>query len=341
MTADSCQNILLRRTLTRRSGLWAQERRQVPAKRCGLDRAESLALLSTMRVSIIIPCYNTERWVGEAIQSAMAQRREIAEIIVVDDGSSDKSLDVIKSFPHVVVVTQKNGGPSVARNTGLSRATGDYVVLLDADDRLQPDAVANHLTAFGNAPDASLVYGSIDLIDENGSKIGENLQPPARFDWRDVLYGKTPSSSQAMYRHDILRKIGGFDPSLRIGEDFPLYLRLGKSGDIVCHGDLVAEYRKHAGQLTKRPAAHLDSMLESLRAFRSEFDAETQKEVIWADAERYWRVYWGQWIPNEIVKCALRREWRRAGDSMATYLRHMPDTLSGTASYAAQRMLGK
>ena len=83
MTADSCQNILLRRTLTRRSGLWAQERRQVPAKRCGLDRAESLALLSTMRVSIIIPCYNTERWVGEAIQSAMAQRREIAEIIVV------------------------------------------------------------------------------------------------------------------------------------------------------------------------------------------------------------------------------------------------------------------
>ena len=294
-----------------------------------------------MRVSIIIPCYNTERWIAEAIQSALSQTYEVAEIIVVDDGSSDNSLDEIKKFSGVIAVSQKNGGPSAARNEGLVHATGEYVVFLDADDRLKPDAVARHVEVFEKNPGVSMVYGSINLIDEHGIIIGNNIQSPSIFDWREVIFGKTPSSSQAMFHRDTLRSIGNFNMDLRIGEDFPVYLNLARRADIVCHGALVAEYRKHPGQLTKCPAALLEAMMGSLRLFRSEFDEEIQKERIWSEAERHWQIYWGQWIPGEIVKCAMRRDWDRLGASFLTYLRYMPDTLVGSYRYGMEKIFGQ
>lgn len=294
-----------------------------------------------MSVSIVIPCYNTERFVAEAIASALSQTAPIADIVVVNDGSTDGSLDVIRSFTGIKVVSQENGGLSAARNAGLAHATGDHVVFLDADDRLKPDAVELHLAAFAANPEAPMVYGSAQLIDADGRDIGQSLQAPTRFDWRGVLFGRTPSPSQAMFNREKLRRIGDFESGVRIGEDFPIYLRLARNAEIVCHGGLVTDYRRHPGQLTKRPAALLESMLRSQRAFRATFEPHAQGDRIWAEAERHWRVYWGQWIPIEVVKSGLRREWGRARDSLSTYLRHMPDTLVGTSRYAVQRLSGR
>jgi glycosyltransferase involved in cell wall biosynthesis len=292
------------------------------------------------RVSIVIPCFNTEHFIAEAIQSALSQTRPISEIVVVDDGSTDGSLDVIRTFSGNTIVSQPNGGLPAARNAGIAHTTGDYILFLDADDRLEPEAVALHLSAFEKNPNAPMVYGSIHLIDSEGRRIGESLQTPERIDWRKVLFGHTPSSSQAMFDRESLRRIGNFDIRVRIGEDFPIYLRLGKSADIVCHGKFVADYRKHPGQLTKRPAALLESTLLSQRAFRATFDEETQANRIWRDAERHWRIYWGQWIPIEVVKSGWRRDWARMRASLSTYVHHMPHTLVGSARYAAARMLG-
>ncbi len=294
-----------------------------------------------MRTSIIIPCFNTERWVGEAIQSALSQTHPIAEVVVVDDGSTDGSLDVIRTYSGIKAISQANGGLSSARNAGLDHTTGDFIVFLDADDRLEPHAVASHLKAFEQNPGAPMVYGSAHVIDIEGCRIGEGLSAPTKFDWREVLFGRTPSASQAMFHRESLQRVGNFDSSVRIGEDFPVYLRLAKDAQIVCHGEYVADYRKHPGQLTKRPAALLESIVVSQRAFQATFDEGAQRDPIWLKAERHWRVYWGQWIPGEVVKCVLRGDWTRFRASLSTYLRYLPDTLVGSARYGFERIFSR
>jgi alpha-1,6-rhamnosyltransferase len=303
-----------------------------------LAQSRTSAANGPKRASIVIPCYNAERFIAEAIESALGQTLPAAEIIVVDDGSTDSSLDVIRSFSGITVMTQPNGGSSAARNAGLARVSTEYVLFLDADDRLKPEAIALHSEALEANPLAPMVYGSVRLIDIEGREVGESIQSPDRHDWRDVLFGTTPSPTQSMFRCERLRSIGEFDSHVQLGEDFAIYLRLAMNTQIVCHGAVVADYRRHPGQLTKRPAALLEAMIQTQRAFRATVDEQLRNDRIWHDAERHWRVYWGQWIPGEAVKCALRRDWHRSVACLSTYVRHMPDTLAGTARFAASQV---
>lgn len=104
-------------------------------------------------VSIIIPCYNAERWVAEAIQSCLDQTYSPIEIIVIDDGSTDKSLEVIKSFGHKIRwETGPNQGGNVARNRGLELAKAEWLQYLDADDYLLPDKIAGTNGISGRVP---------------------------------------------------------------------------------------------------------------------------------------------------------------------------------------------
>src|SRR4051812_27885378 len=94
-------------------------------------------------VSILIPAYNAERWIADTLRSAIAQTWDAKEIIVIDDGSNDRTLEIAKTFesPSVRVVTQKNQGAAAARNLGFSLCKGDYIQWLDADDLLAPDKI--------------------------------------------------------------------------------------------------------------------------------------------------------------------------------------------------------
>src|SRR5438034_12945 len=121
-------------------------------------------------VSILIPCFNARLWVGQAIESALAQTWTNKEIIVLDDGSTDGSLEVIRRYTNrIQIATQPNGGQNVARNhlTRLSR--GDWLLFLDADDELAPDNVAKKIQISAGA---AAVYGSIDIATfKDGKKV--------------------------------------------------------------------------------------------------------------------------------------------------------------------------
>jgi glycosyltransferase involved in cell wall biosynthesis len=220
-------------------------------------------------VSVVVPCFNGRRFLREAIESALAQCFTPVEVIVVDDGSTDGSREVAECFPSVLIISQSNQGVSVARNAGLHACHGTYVVFLDADDRLHPNAIASHVAAFADYPDNIMVFGGNRLIDEAGTVIGENDQPAFTFHVAEVLLGVVPSPSQSMFRREVLVAAGGFNPFLSHGEDFDLYARLTACGTGRSHGVIVADYRLHSGQATKQPATGLKMVLSIIESRRS------------------------------------------------------------------------
>lgn len=182
-------------------------------------------------VSIIIPCFNRERLVGEAIQSALDQDGE-PEIIVVDDGSADGSWEIIKSFDAIRGIRSANQGPSAARNIGLAACRGRYVRFLDADDLLPPRSTASLLSASRKLSAQDIAFGAV-------AAFGQEQVGAPRYGYGDLepgpLSGPTLLSRVMpcwlpLFRADTLRDLGGFDEDLWIGEDYDLAVRLHARG---------------------------------------------------------------------------------------------------------------
>jgi glycosyltransferase involved in cell wall biosynthesis len=136
---------------------------------------------STTSVSVVIPAKNVAAYVGETIVSALAQG-EVTEVIVVDDGSTDNTISIVRAIrdPRLRLMTNDSAGVSAARNLGARHASGEWLLFLDADDRMRPGAVAALLAAARGAPRAVLVYGDYNTIDSEGRQIGR----------RDLLKGR-------------------------------------------------------------------------------------------------------------------------------------------------------
>ena len=128
-------------------------------------------------VSVIIPCYRQAHFLPEAIESVLAETHRDTEIVVVDDGSPDNTQQVVQRYPTVQSVRQRNQGLAAARNAGFRASKGEYVVFLDADDRLTPNALESHLACFATHPEAGFVVGDIDHISLDGSYAGSPRWP--------------------------------------------------------------------------------------------------------------------------------------------------------------------
>jgi glycosyltransferase involved in cell wall biosynthesis len=215
-------------------------------------------------VSIIITTYNHARFLAEAIESALRQTVTPAEVIVVDDGSTDDPGSVVSRYTDVRLIHQPNQGLAAARNTGWQAACGHYVVFLDADDRLMPEALASNLRRFDERPDCAFVYGSFYRIDADGRLL--NLAEPQLLGedaYESFLKTNLVSMNAAvMYRRDCLEKVGGFDARLRCCEDYELYLRLARRYGVAAGVERIAEYRHHDTNMSRNIPAMLGTVLE-------------------------------------------------------------------------------
>lgn len=207
---------------------------------------------STTSVSVVIPAKNVAAYVGETIASALAQG-EVTEVIVVDDGSTDNTISIVRAIrdPRLRLMTNDSAGVSAARNLGARHASGEWLLFLDADDRMRPGAVAALLAAARGAPRAVLVYGDYNTIDSEGRQIGR----------RDLLKGRRKPSGDvltrlaagnfivnggiALARAEAFRAIGGFDTSLRYCEDWHCWCRLAAIGEFEFASKLLLDYRLH------------------------------------------------------------------------------------------------
>lgn len=186
-----------------------------------------------MLVSILIPCFNAERWIGQAIESALAQSWPHTEVIVVDDGSTDGSLKVIQRFGDAVRwETGTNQGGNPARNRLLQLAKGEWVQYLDADDYLLPEKVSRQVEFLGSQPDADVVFGpiTVDYWSAAGSR-PELLPIPEPHDAWILLAGWwLPQTGAPLWRKQALLDVGGWKPDQQVCQEHELYLRLLKSG---------------------------------------------------------------------------------------------------------------
>jgi glycosyltransferase involved in cell wall biosynthesis len=207
-----------------------------------------------MTVAIVITTYNQAHFLADAITSALRQTVAAAEIIVIDDGSTDDPAAVAALFAPVRLVRQVNAGLSAARNAGLRQVTSGIVIFLDADDRLTPLAVQAAIEGLAEDPAALMTYGGYRVISPDGSPASDiwcedlGADPYATLMARGNLIGM---HATVAYRSAHLRRIGGFDEELRACEDLDVYLRLSSEAVPRRHGRFVAEYRHHSDNMSR------------------------------------------------------------------------------------------
>jgi glycosyltransferase involved in cell wall biosynthesis len=203
-----------------------------------------------VRVSVIIPCFNAERYIGETMQTVFAQHDVELEVIVIDDGSTDNSASVVeREFPSARVIRTPNRGVSAARNLGIELATGDYFQFLDADDLLAPGKLALQTHALSQ-PGPDVAYGAWQRFGANsvtsfvpGETVSRRLTQPEIDLFTDFW---CPPAVYLFKRH-IVEQVGGFRPELPVIQDARFALDCALHGARFTHVEaVVARYRVHS-----------------------------------------------------------------------------------------------
>lgn len=277
-------------------------------------------------VSVIIPCYNQGQFLAEAIDSVLAQTYPHVEIIVVNDGSTDNTVDVAASYgDKIKYIWQENSGVSVARNRGILESRGDYLQFLDADDLITPLKLSQQLEAFFMYPEVGVVYSEGRYIDDTGVDQG----PVALNHGSGWVFHRMLSLDQTVIHAPLLRRqyvaaAGLFDASLPAAEDADFWVRMAQQVPFLALPYDHFRYRVRGISRSKNWPAVLDAHLEILRRYRATHGrCKECRRALTAGRKR--------WLGNctyEIMKEA-RALWTagqksEAGEKLAWVLRHNP-----------------
>ena len=215
-------------------------------------------------ISVIVPAYNAERYIEEAIQSIYNQAYKPLEVIVVDDGSTDGTCNIAGKFGEsVTYIRQENGGPADAKNRGLKISKGDIIAFLDADDLWPDSKIHTQLAYFSKYPAVEVVMGLVQCL-----VLSETIESSCTFN----EFGP-PSLMIALgaglYKRSVFEKLGNFDRKLQIGEDVDWFMRIRENGIPISIIDTVTlYYRFHKTNITRdrniRNSFFLKAMKKSL-----------------------------------------------------------------------------
>ena len=213
------------------------------------------------RVSVVIITYNHGRFIGDAIQSVLSQTFPDFEVVVVDDGSSDNTAEVVRPFP-VKYFWQENQGVCRAYNRGIDLSQGEYILFLDADDMLLPDTLRKEVEVLDANPQVAFCYGEAYMMNDEGKHIyrvrkSTFLKRSGIVDGmqqiRELLFANRITSSTVMLRRRCLDEVGRFDEGIgAIAEDRHLYIRLAKRYPLFYLAEPLVKYRVHPEQTHRR-----------------------------------------------------------------------------------------
>ena len=259
-------------------------------------------------VSVIIPCYNQAHFLSESVESALSQTYPRSETVVVDDGSPDGTAEVMARYSGIVRVRQDNRGLAEARNAGFRASTGDYVLFLDADDRLMPNAVEAHLSCFAKHPEAGFVVGDIDQIAADGSYIYSPRWPVLEANFYEELLkvNHVANTIAVMFRRSVIERTGGFKLSCSPAEDYELLLHAARLCPSAHHRAVVAQYRRHPNNLSRKGAVMLGAMKRVMSLQRDEVKENPKLLKACREGERYWRDHYGAVTVKEVYMRLFR-----------------------------------
>lgn len=280
-------------------------------------------------VSAVIPVYNGESFVAEAVRSTLDQTHAEVECVVVDDGSTDATPDVVRAIvdDRVRYVRQENAGVSAARNRGIAEARGDYVAFLDADDVWLPNKTARQLRSFRTRPDLSLVVTGYTITDEHLAPRFTVLPSRREIDFVRLVMLEASGiglSFTGMAPRALAERLG-FSPRFATAADLELALRLRADGPVEAVIEPLALYRTHSEQMHLDLEAYED---ETTRIFDDWLVPGTSLEHHRrrAKANLYTRL---------ALYEASRRRWPQARGHALTAMATRPDRLLGLPAWAA------
>jgi len=206
----------------------------------------------------VIPAYNAEKYIKEAIDSALNQTYKDIEVLVIDDGSTDNTIDRIPGG--VWLHRQKNGGPASALNSGIKAAKGEWIKWLSADDILEPDAIESIMKYVKDKK--TIYYTHYTIIDKDGKFIKKFTEPErVESDLWKLFYG---NGSSSIIHKDVFALCGLFDENLRHSEDYEFWLRATQLYGVRLRliPQYTLKYRRHPDQLTNKVGGSLDQTIK-------------------------------------------------------------------------------
>lgn len=233
-------------------------------------------------VSVVMPAFNSQHTIKEAVESVLAQSYPHIELVVIDDGSTDSTKDVLASHSgRIRYLYQVNRGPSAARNLGIDNALGNYIAFLDADDVWYPHKIERQLQGFVDNPEAKWGYCRSNLVTEAGYPIGSNFWNPCygapvslQFPAFDSIlrFGTEIHTSTVIVDRRFLLEVGHFDESLRSSEDTDVWIRMAHKSPPLFLSDVLSTRRMVDGVTFHERRIAYDSQLFGLRVIEKNLD---------------------------------------------------------------------
>ncbi|MBC7912556.1 MAG: glycosyltransferase [Pyrinomonadaceae bacterium] len=253
-------------------------------------------------ISVIIPCYNQGKFLDTAIKSVEAQTYRNYEIVVVDDGSTDNTTKLVENFEKVKYVYQQNQGLSAARNTGIDISSGDYLVFLDSDDWLLPDAIETNLKHILRKPELAFVSGAHQKLYELENKKEDVIYEVTEKNYCHLLNGNYVAMIGAVLFQRWVFSEFKYDTSLMSCEDYDLYLKIVRKYPVFHHTEILAVYRFHSSNMSLNYPGMLKTSLLVLNR---------QKELLISDEENDWFKkgdgFWRWYYTDEMYKILLQQ----------------------------------
>lgn len=289
------------------------------------DRSPAFAEL----VSVVIPCYQQAQYLGEAIESVLAQSYPHLEIVVVDDGSTDNVGAIASRYPGVRCIREPNSGAAAARNAGIRNSNGDFLVFLDADDRLAPDGVGAGVRALEGRPECGAAIGTFQRTTFDNRPLQTHEQPPVEEHQYEELMRSNWAGfpARAIYRRSLFEHVRGFDTEIEGAADFDLNLAIAREFPICSHEALVAEHREHGGNMSDNAGKMLEQTLVAMRKQRPYLRGDRERKRAYREGTRNWKRYWGDLLALQAARARREGRWGEALRAAAKLARYRPGAL--------------
>jgi glycosyltransferase involved in cell wall biosynthesis len=283
-----------------------------------------------VQISVIIPAYNAERTIRETIESVQRQTFQDFELIVINDGSVDRTLELVQSIQdeRLKIFSYDNGGLPVARNRGISHISGEFIAFLDADDLWTPDKLELQLKALKQHPEAGVVYSWTCFMDVNEQGEAVSFLPSPQYSFEGNVYAKLlvsdfiHSGSNTLICRQAIASSGEFDPTLKSCEDWDYWLRLATHWHFVVVPKYQILYRRTPGAMSSKVEVMKESALMAMEKAYRIAPPELQYLKVFS-LTSFHKYCAGQYLEH----CTDISEVRQAQEHLWSAIRLQPKTL--------------